>query len=94
MNKEGGWERTLLKATQSFCILHTLAMLDILFIGKECRDEDLFRVFLRFLWLFYLLEVDTVKRINRELIGHIFSSPLHVGFAGLCTLTHKLCIMG
>lgn len=29
--------------------------------GKECREEDLFRVFLRFPWLFYLLEVDTVK---------------------------------
>lgn len=61
VNKEGGWEWTLLKATQSFCILHTLTMRTYFSFGKECREEDLFRVFLRFPWLFYLLEVDTVK---------------------------------
>lgn len=55
----------LLTATQSFCILHIIKHAVHIFFfvlsGKECKDEGLFCVFLGLLWLFYILEVDTVK---------------------------------
>lgn len=45
----------------AYCIL--LNMLYILFVllGKECKVEDLFCVFLGLLWLFYFWELVTVK---------------------------------
>lgn len=52
----------LLTATQSFCILHIIKHAVHTFVlGKECKDEGLFCVFLGLLWLFYFLEVDIVK---------------------------------
>lgn len=45
----------------AYCILLNMLYILFVFLGRDCKDEGLFSVFLGLLSLFYFLEVDLVK---------------------------------